>query len=255
MRNNEGASKLESVDRALQLIVLLRDGEVLTVKSAAEQLDVVPSTAHRLLGALCDRGFAVQHRDRRYQAGPELHTPAGDSVSLTDLRRAARPALEWLNASFGETAQLMVINGPRIQFVDGLESPGALRVGVRIGDQMPAYCSAGGKALLASLPDEDVAGLYPSGLTPWPAARITEVPELLQQLGQVRTFGYGVNIDETEDGVCGVGVCIHHRTDRPVGAMTLALPTTRFHKNDLQRYADDLREAADMTRQRLHADS
>lgn len=211
---------------------------------------MVPSTAHRLLGALCDRGFAVQDQTRNYRAGPELRTAAEDAIPLAELRRAARPALEWLNDALGETAQLMVLKGPRIEFVDGLESTGALRVGVRIGDQMPAYCSAGGKALLAELANDDIARAYPEGLTPWPTARITDVPDLLKHLDAVRRSGYGVNINETEDGVCGVGMCLHDPV-RSIGALTVAMPTTRFRRSDIQRYADALRTAIGMTEQQL----
>ena len=71
MRNFQQPPPLDSVHRALRLLVTLRDGQVLSVKDAAAMLEVVPSTAHRLLVALCYDGFAVQDRDRRYRAGPE----------------------------------------------------------------------------------------------------------------------------------------------------------------------------------------
>lgn len=237
-------ARLESVDRALQLILLLRDGEPISVTTAADHLGVVPSTAHRLLGALCHRGFAVQTRDRLYRAGPELIATVGGEIQQATLRRAARPALEWLTDTVGETAQLMVLKGQNIEFIDGAEAGGVLRVAARIGDQMPAYCSAGGKALLAEVGDDEVDTIYHNGLPPWRTARITDLDALKTHLANVRKAGYGVNIDETESGVCGIGVCVRDGKHRPIAALTIALPSTRFDRNDLRRYVDSLRSAA-----------
>ena len=49
---SEDRAPVESVDRALQLVSILRDEQVLTVTHAADLLGVAPSTAHRLLAAL-----------------------------------------------------------------------------------------------------------------------------------------------------------------------------------------------------------
>ena len=51
---------LESVDNALRLQQMLRDGGALRLKDAARELDIAASTAHRLLAMLVYRGFAVQ---------------------------------------------------------------------------------------------------------------------------------------------------------------------------------------------------
>ena len=250
MRKSEGGSRLESVDRALQLLVLLRDGGPLSVTAAARHLGVVPSTAHRLLAALCDRGFAVQTAGRLYQAGPEI-APAGSGLSTNALRNAARPALRWLTETVEETSQLMVLKGQNIEFIDGVESSSVLRVTARTGERMPAYCSAGGKALLAELDDEEIDQIYHHGLPPWRTARITDVASLKTHLAGVHRSGYGVNVEETEGGVCGVGVCVRDDTGHPIAALTLAIPSPRFNQSELDRYVGGLRTAADLVRQRL----
>ncbi|MBB3045631.1 DNA-binding IclR family transcriptional regulator [Nocardioides soli] len=159
---DDGRPPLESVDRALQLIEALRDGRTLTVKAAAEMLGVAPSTAHRLLNALRYREFARQVDDRGYRAGPAL---SGEDEAFTpeELTVAARPALELLHDRTDESSQLMIRRGTDIQFLDGVESTRPLRVAVRIGDRIPAHCSAGGKALLARLDGPAFDQLYAQG--------------------------------------------------------------------------------------------
>lgn len=247
MRNLETNPKLESVDRALQLLVRLRDGDVMSVKSAGERLGVAPSTAHRLLGALVARDFAVQDRERRYRAGPQLIPHRESYVSVNQLRRVARPALLKLHEDVNDTVQLMLLTGPNIRFIDGIESEEVLRVKARMGDLMPAYCSAGGKAILAELGNVEVEQIYRGGLTPWPTARIHTLPALKRQLAVVHKAGYAVSLEETEQGVTGLGVCMRDSTGKPVAAYTTAIPTARFRKASTPEYVKALMEAAAMT--------
>ncbi|HEY8754092.1 MAG TPA: IclR family transcriptional regulator [Arthrobacter sp.] len=253
MRNVDSPSTLDSVDRALQLLVLLREGEVLSVKAAGEHLAVAPSTAHRLLGTLVGRGFAVQDRERRYRAGPELVLQGDSHYSVNQLRQTARPALLKLHEDVRDTVQLMVINGQNIRFIDGIESEEVLRVKARMGDLMPAYCSAGGKSILAELGNVELQQIYRGGLTPWPTARIHTLPSLKRQMTAVRKAGYAVSLEETEQGVTGLGVCIRDVIGKPVAAFTTAVPTARFRKDATADYVKALQNAASTTEAALRA--
>ena len=252
MAKTAQAYPLESVDRALRLITLLQDRAVITVTEAAAELDVVPSTAHRLLGALCFRGFAVQGADRQYRAGPAITTRRA-YVTTAALRAAAGPALHALNRTFDETSHLMVMQGNAIQFVDGVEADRVLRVGLRVGGTMPAYCSAGGRAMLAALPPTDVDALHPDGLPDWPSAKLRGLNELRRELAAARKAGYAVQVEETEVGVAGAGAAVLDADGRPVAAITLAIPTARFDARVAAAMGRSLADAAAEVSARLLA--
>jgi DNA-binding IclR family transcriptional regulator len=221
------AYPLESVDRALRLLTLLQTGEPVTVTGAAKHLGVVPSTAHRLLGALVRRDYATQDESRSYVAGPALAARQSD-ITLGALSQAASPFLQQMQAAFDETAHVMVMQGQRIRFVDGIESSKALRVSVRSRGTMPAHCSAGGKAMLAALGPREVDERYRDGLPPWPTAKIASLAALHRELEGVRKRGYGINVEETEAGVSGVAAAVLTPAGRPIAALTFALPSSRF---------------------------
>lgn len=242
---------LESVDRALQLIEVLRDGRTWSVKEVSDRLGVAFSTAHRLLTALKFRHFAERAGDHGYRVGAALRDDAEDHIRIGALKRAARPALEMLHAGVDETAQLMVRHGTHIQFVDGIESDQPLRVAARLNDRLPAHCSAGGKALLAELDDAALEDLYAEGLPMWPTASITTLGALTRQLAAIRRNGHGINRDETEPGVSGVGVTVTEPDGAGIAALTLAIPTARFSRADTTTYAAVLERAADMVRDAL----
>jgi IclR family transcriptional regulator, acetate operon repressor len=235
---------LESVDRALLLIDALRDGRTWSVKEVADHLGIAPSTAHRLLNALKFRRFAEQAGDRGYRAGAALRGGVEDRAELDSLKRAARPALEMLHDDVGETAQLMVRRGTDIEFLDGIESDRPLRVVARFNDRLPAHCSAGGKALLAELEPHELDELYAAGLPTWSTASITTLDALNRHLATIRRTKHGINRDETEPGVSGVGVVFSGADGRSAGALTLAIPTARFSRGDVATYAAALERAA-----------
>lgn len=237
-------TSLGSVDRALQLLSVLQSGETLTVTGAARALDVVPSTAHRLLGALVHRGYAVQNEDRCYRAGPALrsHQPA---ITVGALSAAAAPILAELHTDFDETVHVMVLQQRWIRFVDGIESSKALRVSVRSRDLMPAHCSAGGKAMLAHLSRRELDERYREGLPEWPSARVRSLKALHRDLETVRRRGYGLNIEETEPGVSGVAAAVLTPAGRPVAAITLAVPSSRFGAEEQKAAGQAAAESAD----------
>jgi IclR family transcriptional regulator, acetate operon repressor len=244
--SDAGGPPIESVDRALRLVEILRDEGTVSVTDAAERLGVAPSTAHRLLAALIHRRFAVQDKGQRrhYRAGPALAVPDVEAMTVGTLRVVLNPALEQLHQRAGETAQLLVPQGGNVRFVYGIEPEAPLRVATRVGDTMPAYCTSGGKALLAELDDAQLHRVYPDGLPPWPTARIADLDELARELVEVRHVGYGLNQEETEPGVCGLGVAVHDAIGSAVASLVVAVPSVRFRRADIPRYAEDLRVTA-----------
>ncbi|WP_127131188.1 IclR family transcriptional regulator [Georgenia sp. SYP-B2076] len=230
--------RIEAVDRALVLLTLLGERGVLSVTEAGRELGVAPSTAHRLLTTLCHREFAVQGAKRLYHAGPAFLGP-GMAAGLPPLTERLRPYLEQLFDRVGETVHLMVRTGAEVRFADGIEGTQPLRVGLRTGARMPAYCTSGGKAMLADLDDAEVDALHADGLTPWPGEQIHDLAGLHRELGVVRSRQLGLNHDESEAGVTAIGASIGQVGDEHA-ALTIALPTARFATVDAAALAEQL---------------
>src|SRR4029079_13414807 len=153
---------VESVDRALALLLLLRDRKSMSVSEASRAVGVGPSTAHRLLAALQYRGFVAQDlTTKAYGPGPVLLELGLSVVRGLDIRAQARPLMEALVREVGETAHLAILRGSDILFIESVESDKALRVANRAGMTLPAHATAAGKALLANLSPAELTALYP----------------------------------------------------------------------------------------------
>ncbi|MGY1712746.1 IclR family transcriptional regulator [Geodermatophilus sp. SYSU D00758] len=244
-----------SVDNALQLLQLVGERQALRVAEAADLLGVARSTAHRLLTALRRRGFVVQDRPNgAYRPGPALYEVGLAVAGRIDVRRIARPVLEQLREQTQETASLAVLEGPTVRFVDGVESTRSVRVGNRVGVVRPAHATAVGKAVLAALPEEELARVYPDGRLPpaATAAAIGDLDTLRAELAAVRARGYAVNWEESADGMCAVGVALSAPLGHPRAALGLAAPISRVRDvAGIEALAPVLLRGAELVHHRL----
>lgn len=234
-----------SVDKALTVLRLLRDRGPTGVSELGAELDVARSTAHRILGTLMHHGFVEQDRlTRAYRLGPFLTGHGVEPAATAVLRDVAMPHLRALSHAFRETVQLMVIEGANSRFVDGVSGDRPLNTTVRAGSVIPAYATAGGKALLAELTDDDVRSLLRDGLPAITGRTIPTVPKLLHQLAVIRERGYSVNDGESEDGISAVAVPVRRASGSAVAAIALSMPSVRMRPDNVPAMVTKLRECA-----------
>ncbi|MGV9713203.1 IclR family transcriptional regulator [Gordonia sp. NPDC003424] len=226
---------IESVDNALRLLELLRDVGEIRLSDAASELGVANSTAHRLLAMLTYRGFAVQDERRRYHPGPALGAGPARQGWTRDFTDRSRPHLEALTGLTGETTNLVIRVGTQARFLDSVESGGMLRAGDRRGQVLDAHRTAGGRALLAELPEAVLEQLYlrpddHEGPADSHDPRLTrdEYNLFHAEIRRVLNSGVGINLQQSEDGVAAFGMVVHNGAGVALGAITVAVPATRY---------------------------
>lgn len=225
----------------------LRDGKVLGVTETAALLGVAPSSAHRLLSALCYDGFAVQDRDRNYRVGPEMLPEPVRGLDVGEFRTLVHPVIEELSITVEETVHVWVRQGPLLRWVDGVAGPTPSHVPTDAWDRVPAYASAAGKALLSELNNKQLERVYAEGLPPARASRLTSMRALKRHLHAVRTRGYAISMEESAQGVDGIAVCAKDAAGQAIFAISLAIPSSRFDRTRLPEYVEALRRTVDQT--------
>jgi DNA-binding IclR family transcriptional regulator len=228
---------IESVDNALKVLWLLGQRPSLRLTDVSEYLEVASSSAHRLLATLQYRGLVRQDRSNRtYGPGPALDDLAFGVLRRLDVRNRARPVLEQLNADLAETVHLGRLDGADVHFIDSIESTRALRVGNRLGRAMPANCTSTGKALLATLTDQEVVRLFPDEALPTLTPNsIATRSKLLKELAQIRVVGYATSQEESEEGVSSFAMAVRG-TRSPQLAVNASVPRSRAtaaHKREI----------------------
>jgi DNA-binding IclR family transcriptional regulator len=225
--------RVQSLDRALDVLEAVAAGGELGVSEVAARTGLVVSTAHRLLASLADRGYVRQTSPQgRYALGLKVLELAGGMQARTAaLTVAARPHLERLRHATGETANLVVLDGDRVVYVDQVAGRHTVRMFTELGSSAPAHTTGSGKAMLAYWPAETVANLYPCAREPlerMTPRTHTSLESLRHDFARVRRRGYALDNEEHEDGVSCVAAPVFDRTGTAFAAISISAPTTRI---------------------------
>jgi len=206
------------------------------ISELAKALSFPKSSTSDLVSTLAENGFLRRTNAGRYKLGWQVTVLSRVLLSTTDFRTEARPVMESLIASFGETVHLAILEGGQVIYVDKLQGTRAVQVAVTgVGYQLPAHCSGVGKAILAHRSWEDVLRLLTTkGMAPLTPNTITTPEALKQELEQVRAQGYAYDQEEAVEELCCVAAPIRDHTGEVVTAMSLSVPAYRFQQHHVQ---------------------
>jgi DNA-binding IclR family transcriptional regulator len=226
---------VQSVERALDILECLGDGEPATLGEVAERACLTPSTAHRLLATLASRGYVQQRPDSgRYLLSYRIVELSSSVESRTaQLRATLRPYLDRVRKMCGETTNLSVLDLERgtIVFVDQAQATSTIRVSAEIGRSIPAHATAAGKAELAFNPPERIEA-YRMDPRPLTQRTIVDRAKLLAALPGIRTAGYAMDDEEHAEGVTCVAAPVLDRSGIPCAALSVSGPTSRIRHFD-----------------------
>lgn len=204
----------KTVDRALEVLVLVGQHGPLGVTEIATKLGLNRTVTYRLLTTLQRHGF-VRTTPRGYVPGPAVIEMAR-RVEPT-LLASARPIMERLASEVGETVVLAVAQGTDAIAIDQVVSTvSPLRVEYTIGARTPLTQGASGRVLL-SLIDPEIRELILAGHP--------ERKRLERDLDLVEQNGYARSTDELQHGISGIAVPVIDGYS--AAAISVLVPTSR----------------------------
>lgn len=196
------------------------------------------STLHRIVTVLRKHGLVTQDPlSKRYRLGYGAIDLGRRAASGLTIRQIAEPIMRRLAEQTGETVVLMVMNDTRDRSVciERIESRHDLRLHLEVGEQSYLHAGASSKALLAYLPEPEVAELVRRvGLPVLAHNTIRDLSALQEDLRTIRRKGYALSSEETDPGAWGVAVPILTPDGPALASLGIAAPTSR-HSADAQR--------------------
>jgi IclR family transcriptional regulator, acetate operon repressor len=243
---------VQSVTRAFGLLEALGDlGGEAGISELADASGLAVPTIHRLVRTLVSLGYVRQLPSRRYALGPGL-VRLGDQAGRI-LATWARPALERLEQSSQETANLAILDGDMVVYVAQVPSRHQMRMFTEVGRRVHPHSTGVGKALLAQLPDDRVLDIVRrTGMPRYTSSTITSEDELLAELAAVRERGYSIDEGEQEVGVRCFAMAVPG-VPTP-SAVSVSGPNTRVTIGSADAIVPALREAARALRESLGSD-
>ena len=273
---------MKSADRSLALLEYLAvrpDGA--TFAEIAAALALPRSSAHGLLQTLIGRGYLEATapdavRDRRYQLGLRLAELSAGYYRGHGALAHARAAVEMLAAQTAEACHVVVLDGVDAVYLHAEAGEHDMRFELPVGRRAPAHATAAGKALLAGLPDDEVARRYSaanlvrSGVPAPPAQRgqrgqagepgappgasptlsrpgpntVGTLEGLVRELEEVRRLGHAHDVEGLLAGIHCVAAPVLDEQGAHVAALSVSVPTPRLDGDRLVELARMVRKAA-----------
>ena len=241
-----GVRDVKSAARTVELLELLasRQNRPARLRELSDALGVPKSSLYALLRTL------VNHDWVRTDATGTLYgigiraLLAGTSYLDTDpYVRLVQPYLDELRAELNETVHFGRLAGPDIVYLATKESGHSLRPYSRVGRQLPAYCTALGKSLLADRSPEEQERHLPEHLEAVTPKTITDRAVLAAELATSREDGYAVDREENTLGVQCYAVALHY--GKPAtDALSCSVPLSRLTPEHEARVLEMLRSTS-----------
>jgi len=147
------------------LLCFSRQTPELTLTEIAEKVGIHKSTVHRMLATLEAKRFVERDESTgAYRLGINSLQMAYLTLNHNDLRHLAARYLRQLSERFRETVNLSILDGSDVIYLDVVESPQRVKLAAAIGQRLPAFCTASGKAILAFSSEEIVQRVLDEGM-------------------------------------------------------------------------------------------
>jgi IclR family acetate operon transcriptional repressor len=227
---------LDSVARAASVLEALEQLGRCSLDQVAGATGLSESTALRYLLSLanCD----LVERDTAtgtYRLGLALFRLGESAIRQRDIYSAASPVAEKLLQRFGERLNLAARQGDQVMILRVWESPAPVRKGLPAGGIDSWHATSLGKSILAGLEDSEVLEIVRSiQLTPFTPHTLETEDDLLVNIQDIRTNGYAIDDEESEEGLRCVGAAIRDHTSAPAYALSVSGPKSRMSHSRLR---------------------
>jgi IclR family acetate operon transcriptional repressor len=248
---------VQSVDRTLDVLEALASRRGATgISELSGQVGLHVSTVHRLLATLVDRGYVRQDPESsRYHLGSRVFMLASAADLHLDLRLVARPYLERMMRTSGETANLVTSSEHEVVYLDQVASLHLVKMFTAPGMRAPLYCTGTGKAILAFKPPDFVESALVGPFKRYTNRTLVTKASLEHELATIRKQGFSVDNEEMEEGVRCLAVPIFDRRKAVIGAMSVSGPITRMTHERVERLAPTARAIAEELSRQLGYDT
>lgn len=243
-------SLIQSLVRSLDLLEVLKGAQKnFSIAELSSELDLPPSTVHRILKTLCEKNFVLKDESSHtYKLGPALISLGMAASNSLHLRDSVTPILKELSSETSEDAFFMIAVGYNGIVIDKVDSINKLKVVDQYGYEYNLHCGAIRKTLLAHQTDdfiENYIRIMEEDKRCYP--KLDSI-KLREDLIKIRKEGIAVSYGEYIEGAVGVGAPVFEGNGTLKGSIGIIAPASRIFDGDkiddiktsVKKYAEKL---------------
>ena len=246
--------QVQSLTRGLSILEALANADGgLTLTDVARRVALPTSTTHRLLATLEKTGYVYQAGDLGlWYVGLQAFAVGSGFLANRDFVAQSHAYLRRLMEQSGETANLAILDGTEAVFIGQVQCREMMRLLVKLGSRVPLHASGVGKAIFAALPDEQIEAILTlRGLPRITPSTITAAETMWSALRVIRQRGWSFDDEEHALGTRCVAAPIYDEHAEPLGAISLAGPSSRLSDERIRQLGPVVAHTAEELTRRL----
>ena len=240
---------IHSLDKALRVLEAFShsDGRMgLSEIARAAGLD--KAATQRCVHTLVQTGYIEKDaRSGRLSLGKKVLDLGFHFLREHPLVKLATPVLMQLRRDCSERTNLSLFDETTLVYVVRLHGKKEYpQHSTLIGRRMPTFCSSGGRATLARLPDDEVREILArSDLRQLTPVTLTDPEAILDKVREARDRGYGFVDGESSPGELVVAAAVVDAAGRPMAAIHVGSSGNNWTAQDFERtFAPQVMRAA-----------
>lgn len=217
-------TNVRAVERAIDILECFSPEKPrMSVLEIQRKVPLSRPTLYRLLQTLVTKGLVrAEGEPQRFALDFGIGRLAHSWSAGIDVVALARPILERLRSSTGETTALLVRRGSLRQCVAELVSPNVLAMSRGIGEADHLWRGASGKAILAFLQEDEIAAVMRT------LPKTIDKAALGANLSRARKDGYFISRGEVFVGAIAIAAPYFDHTGRISGSIGVFGPEARL---------------------------
>ncbi len=244
MKADAPSKLVKSAVRTIALFNVFAEAKrTLSLAELSEAMQAPKSSCHELIQTLAHLGYiTVIDGGRSYYPSRRFYDMAEQINSYNPLKQKIHDSLRALRDATGETVFIGKLQGVGVVYLEVFDGTHTVRYTARSGDFKTIHASALGKALLASLGEEERSQLIAEmKLKRFTENTITSKKALLEDLARGTEQGIYTTVGEHVPDVMGIAIPVPLR-GQPY-AIGMAGPVSRMQKKQ-KEYAGALVQTA-----------
>lgn len=220
---------VSGLEKGLQVIQAFdQERSRLSIADVAAHTGLTRAAARRYLITLTHLGY-VRHENKLFSLTPMVLRLGQSYLHSARLPRLAQPLLYRLAYSLGEASSVGILDHDQLVCVAAVSAGQLVSVTLQPGTRVPAWCTANGRMLLASLPQEQLNGFLdrarPEQIT---EHTIVSKERLALEIARARAQGYALVDQELELGLRTLSVPLKNFRNEVVAALNISVHAGRM---------------------------
>jgi len=247
-KNSEPAilQSMKSTVKTFQVLEDLCTHGPASALALSQRLGLNRSSVHRILAVLQQLHYVRHQPGGTYEPTLHLYHLGSKVKAMLGLSTLIRPHMEALAEEVGATVSLVALTKDfGISVLDRVFSRSNPRPNIIIDGPFPAYCTAFGKALLASLAPKDLDSYCAQvPITPFTPHSAKNHRDLRKRLEKVRREGIALDEREFDESIRCIAAVVRDESGNVIAAVSVSDLVTRLSPERIPGVQKELLNAA-----------